>query len=91
MDLCPRCQFGLILRLETLFAIPPGAAAIEIISNVRGAYHRHILTTGCRLRKFKYSTNFLIFILGRGRCETFLTYLAKTFLEDFLSWRIMKA
>jgi len=61
MDLCPGSEFRLVLRLESLFAIPPGAAAIEIISNVRRADDRHIFTTGYRLRKIKYSTNFLIF------------------------------
>ena len=56
----PRSELSLVLRLKSLFAIPPGAAAIEIISNVRGADHRHVLTITVRNRNVKYSTNFLI-------------------------------
>jgi hypothetical protein len=63
MDFRPRGELGLVLRLESLFAIPPGAAAIEIISNIRGADHGHLLTTAVRNRKVKYSTNFLIYLL----------------------------
>ena len=29
------CEFGLVLRFKALLAIPPGAAAIEIIPNIR--------------------------------------------------------
>jgi hypothetical protein len=40
VDFGPSCKFSLILGLKALFAIPPGAAAIKIISNVRGADDR---------------------------------------------------
>ena len=60
VDFRPRGKLGLIFRLESLFAIPPGAAAIEIISNVRGADHGHVLTIAVRNRDVKDSTNFLI-------------------------------
>ena len=66
MDFRPRCKLGLILRFEALFAIPPGAAAIEIIANVRGADHRHVFTIAARNRKVKYSTIFLIFHMYRA-------------------------
>ena len=42
VDLGPGGEFRLIFRLESLFAIPPSAAAIEVISNVRGADNRHV-------------------------------------------------
>jgi hypothetical protein len=61
VDLGPGGKLGLVLGFKPLFTIPPGAAAIQIISNVRGADYGHLLTTEFRLRKIKYSTNFLIF------------------------------
>ena len=74
VDFGPCRELGLIFGLKALLAIPPGAAAIEIISNVRGTDNGHLLTTEFRLRKVtkcrkskvtrqargKYSTNFLI-------------------------------
>jgi len=60
VDFGPCYELGLILRLNPLFAIPPGAAAIKIISNIRGADHGHLLTTEFRIRSVKYSTNFLL-------------------------------
>jgi hypothetical protein len=42
MEFGPCREFDLILGFDSLLAIPPGAAAIEIISNVRGADNRHI-------------------------------------------------
>jgi hypothetical protein len=41
VDFGPGGKFGLILRLEALFFIPPGAATVEIISNVRRADDSH--------------------------------------------------
>ena len=42
VDFSPGYKFSLVLRLESLLAVPPGAAAIEIISNVRGTDDRHV-------------------------------------------------
>ena len=56
----PRRELGLIFRLDPLFSIPPGAAAVEIISNIGGADHSHI-SPPVRVREIKYSTNFLVF------------------------------
>jgi hypothetical protein len=41
VDFGPCGELGLILRFEALFLVPPGAAAVEIISNVRGADDWH--------------------------------------------------
>jgi hypothetical protein len=41
MELGPGGQFGTIIRFDTLFAIPPGAAAVEVIPNIRRADDRH--------------------------------------------------
>jgi len=41
VDFGPGRKFGLILGLKSLFFVPPGAAAVEIISNVRGADDSH--------------------------------------------------
>jgi hypothetical protein len=37
----PSGEFGLILGFQSLFAIPPGAAAVEVISNIRRSDYRH--------------------------------------------------
>ena len=37
----PRREFSLVLRFHALFAIPPGAAAIEVGSNIRSADNGH--------------------------------------------------
>jgi len=41
MDFSPGRKFGFVLGLESLFFVPPGAAAVEVISNIGGADHGH--------------------------------------------------
>jgi hypothetical protein len=42
MELGPSRKLGLVLGFQSLFAVPPGAPAVKIISNIRGADDRHI-------------------------------------------------
>jgi hypothetical protein len=59
MDLGAGCHLGLVLRFKAFLTIPPGAATVEVIANVRGADNGHTCTTKFSV-KVKYSTNFLI-------------------------------
>ena len=63
MDFRPCRELGLVFRLKSLLAIPPGTAAVKIISNVRGADYRHVFSPLRQGKKGKYSTNFLIRIV----------------------------
>jgi hypothetical protein len=55
------CEFSLVLGFETLLAIPPGTAAIEVIPNVRRADDWHFSPQRKSFAvKANYSTNFLI-------------------------------
>jgi hypothetical protein len=49
MDLCPGGELGLVFGLKSLLAIPPGAPAIEIITDVRRADNWHVSTLGVGL------------------------------------------
>ena len=64
VDLGPGGKLGLILRFESLLAVPPGAATVEIVSNVRRADNGHGSPQNFAV-KAKYSTNFLIFVPSR--------------------------
>jgi len=44
VDFGPGRKFGPILRLKSLLAIPPGAPAVEIVSNIRRADDSHIFS-----------------------------------------------
>ncbi len=41
MELGAGSQLGAVIRFDALFAIPPGAAAVEVIPDIRGADDRH--------------------------------------------------
>ena len=61
VEVGPCRQLGLVRRFDSLFFVPPGAAAIEIGSNFRSTDNVH---------KWEYSTNFLFFIPRKIRhCE----------------------
>jgi hypothetical protein len=50
VDFGPEGKFGLILGFKSLFFVPPGAATIEIISNIRRAYNSHFSPPGLQIR-----------------------------------------
>jgi hypothetical protein len=41
VDFGSGCEFGLVLGFKSLLAVPPGAAAIEVIPNIRRADDCH--------------------------------------------------
>ena len=106
MDFCPKGEFGLVLGFKSLLLVPPGTVTIEVVPDIRGAddghirspwyLHRHyslrsVASEGASENgkgwKGKYSTNFLIFWV----CDIFLTFHAKTFLEENSGQQIIKA
>ncbi len=60
VDFGPGGKLSLVLGFESLLFVPPGAATVEIVSDVRGADDRHTLSPQrFSYWKGKYSTNFL--------------------------------
>jgi hypothetical protein len=58
VDLCTGRELGLVFRLESLFSIPPGAPAIQIISNVRRADNWHFSTLSVGLGRISIAQIF---------------------------------
>jgi len=58
VKLGPGGELNLILRLESLLAIPPGAATVKVTSNVRGADDRHNFSPPSFVRKISIAQIF---------------------------------
>jgi hypothetical protein len=101
VELGPRRQFGPVLGFQSLLAIPPGAPAVQVISNIRGADDRH--SSPFRVEKESIAQIFYFEApalrlhrvpfanLTRAVvCEIFPTPNEKTFLEKFPWGKIIR-